>query len=141
MEVLVLIPKDVKKRAHRTILSKIRKSNHRLAIETVRFSKTPRNEKNHLYCTADNVSEKDNDLLLRCSRFSEIRIALFDHERKSCPRIDKLNDEKTFIYLLNSSCWTLFIQILLLFNIMLNDISFFVFMLNMFLKLFCECLV
>ena len=55
--------------------------------------------------------------------------------------LTKLNDEKTFIYLLNSSGWTLFIQILLFFKIMLNDISFFVFMLNMFLKLFCECLV
>ena len=33
------------------------------------------------------------------------------------------------------------IQILLLFNIMLNDISFFVFMLNMFMKVFCECLI
>ena len=35
----------------------------------------------------------------------------------------------------------LFFQILLLFNIMLNDISFFVFMLKMFMKVFCECLV
>ena len=42
-------------------------------------------------------------LLLKCSRFSEIRIALFDHVRKSCPRIDTLNDENKFIYLLNSS--------------------------------------
>ena len=40
---------------------------------------------------------------LKCSRFSEIRIALFDHVRKSCPRIDTLNDENKFIYLLNSS--------------------------------------
>ena len=34
-----------------------------------------------------------------------------------------------------------FFQILLLFNIMLNDLSFFVFMLNMFMKVFCECLI
>ena len=57
-----------------------------------------------LYCKVDNVSEIDDEqhLLLRCSRFSEIRIALFDHVRKSCPRID-INDENKFIYLLNSS--------------------------------------
>ena len=63
------------------------------------------NERICLYCKADNVSEIDDDkhLLLRCSRFSEIRIALFDHVRKSCPRIDTLNDENKFIYLLNSS--------------------------------------
>ena len=78
---------------------------HRLAIETDRFSKTPRNERICLHCKTDNVSEIDDEqhLLLRCSRFSEIRIALFDHVRKSCPRIDTLNDENKFIYLLNSS--------------------------------------
>ena len=97
---------DVKKRAHRIILSKIRISNHRLAIETGRFSKTPRNERICLHCNkTDNVSEIDDEqhLLLRCSWFSKIRIALFDHVRKSCPRIDTLNDENKFIYLLYSS--------------------------------------
>ena len=96
---------DVKKRAHRIILPKIRISNHRLAIETGRFSKASRNERICLHCKADNVSEIDDEqhLLLRCSRFTEIRIALFDHVRKSCPRIDTFNDEKKFIYLLNSS--------------------------------------
>ena len=86
---------DVKNRAHRIIISKIRISNHRLAIGTGRFSKTLRNERNCLYFKADNVSEIDDEqhLLLRCSRFSEIRIALLDHVRKSCPRIDTLNEE------------------------------------------------
>ena len=78
--------------------------------------------------------------------------------------MDTLNDENKFIYLLNSSGSTIkevakflhsayikpvlhrrivvfFFQLLLLFNIMLNDISFFVFMLNMFMKVFCECLI
>ena len=96
---------DVEKRAHRIILSKIRISHHRLAIEMGGFSKTPRKERFCLYCKADNFSEIDDQqhLLLRCSRFSEIRTAFFDHVRKSCPRIDTLNDENKFIYLLNSS--------------------------------------
>ena len=70
---------DVEKRAHRIILSKIRISNHRLAIETGRFSKTPRSERICLHCKADNVSEIDDEqhLLLRCSRFSEFRKAIF----------------------------------------------------------------
>ena len=60
-----------------------------------RFSKTPRNERICLYCKADDVSEIDDEqrLLLRCSRYSEIRKDLFDHVRKSCPRIDTLNDD------------------------------------------------
>ena len=96
---------DVKKRAHRIIISKIRISILRLAIETGWFSKTPRNEKKCLFCKANNVSEIDDEphLLLRCSRLSETRIAPFDHVRKSCPRIDTLNDKNKFIYLLNSS--------------------------------------
>ena len=58
-------------------ISKIRINNYRLAIEMGRFSKTPRNERICLHCKADNVSEIDDEqhLLLRCSRFSEIRIA------------------------------------------------------------------
>ena len=58
-----------------------------------------------LHCKADNVSEIDDEqhLLLRCSRFSQIRKPLFDHVRKSFPRIDTLNDENKFIYPLNSS--------------------------------------
>ena len=56
-----------------------------------------------------NVSEIDDEqhLLLRCSRFSETRIAFFDLVRKSSPRIDTLNDENKFIYLLNSNGWTI----------------------------------
>ena len=82
---------DVEKRAHRIIIPKIRISNHRLAIETVMFSKTPRNERICLCCKADNFSKIDDEqhLLLR---FSEIRIALFDYVWKSCSRIDTLND-------------------------------------------------
>ena len=94
---------------------------------------------------------------------AKIRKALFDHVRKSCPRIDTLNGENKFIYLFNSSGLAIkevakflhsayksvphrrmdifFIQIIFLFNIMLNDISFFVSMLNMFIILFCECLI
>ena len=71
----------------------------------INVPKTPRNERICLHCKTDNFSEIDDEqhLLLKCSRFSEIRIALFDHVRKSCPRIDTLNDENKFIYLLNSS--------------------------------------
>ena len=51
------------------MLSKIRISNHRLAIETGRFSKTPRNERICLHCKTDNVSEIDDEqhLLLQLS--------------------------------------------------------------------------
>ena len=57
-----------------------------------------RNKKNHFSLHTLNSSP-----VLRCSRFSEIRIALFDHVRKFCPRIDTLHAENKFIYLLNSS--------------------------------------
>ena len=98
--------RDVNIRTHRIILSKMRISNHRLAIETGRFSKTPRNERLCLFCKANNnfsEIEDEQHVLLRCSRYTEIRKDLFDRVRKCCPTIDLLNDENKFMYLLNSS--------------------------------------
>ena len=98
--------RDVNIRIHRIILSKMRISNHRLAIETGRFSKTPQNERLCLFCKANNnfsEIEDEQHVLLRCSRYTEIRRDLFDRVRKCCPRIDLLNDENKFMYLLNSS--------------------------------------
>ena len=37
------------------------------------------------------------------SKFNNLRNDLFDNVRKTCPRIDSLNDENKFIYHLNSS--------------------------------------
>ena len=98
--------RDVNIRTHRIILSTMRISNHRLAIETGRFSKTPRNERLCLFCKANNnfsEIEDEQHVLLRCSRYTEIRKDLFDRVRKCCPTIDLLNDENKFMYLLNSS--------------------------------------
>ena len=98
--------RDVNIRTHRIILSKMRISNHRLAIETGRFSKTPRNERVCLFCKANNnfsEIEDEQHMLLRSSRYTKIRRDLFDRVRKCCPRIDLLNDENKFMYLLNSS--------------------------------------
>ena len=47
--------------------------------------------------------EDEQHLLLRCSRYTEIRRDLFDRVRKCCPMIDLLNDENKFMYLLNSN--------------------------------------
>ena len=41
---------SISNREHRDHYSKIRISNHRLAIETGRFNKTPRNDRICLYC-------------------------------------------------------------------------------------------
>ena len=100
---------DVKIRTRRMILSKIRISNHRSAIETGRFSKIPRNERLCLFCKANNFSEIEDEqhVLLRCSRYTEIKRDLLDRVRKCCPRIDLLNDENKFMYLLNYSCSTI----------------------------------
>ena len=98
--------RDVNIRTDRIIISKMRISNHRLAIETGRFSKTPRNERLCLFCKANNnfsEIEDEQHVLLRCSRYIEIRRDLFDRIRKCCPRIDLLNDENKLMYLLNSS--------------------------------------
>ena len=84
----------------------MRISNRKLAIETGRFSKTPRNERSCLFSKANNNFSEIKDeqhVLLRCSRYTEIRRDLFDRVRKCCPRIYLLNDKSKFMYLLNSS--------------------------------------
>ena len=82
--------RDVNISVHRKIISKMRISNHRLAIETGRFSKTLRNKRICLFCKAYNIFEieYEQDVLLRCSRFTEIRRDLLDHVRKCCPRVN-----------------------------------------------------
>ena len=96
---------DVNIRKHRIVLSKMRISNHRLAIETGRFPKTPRNERLCIFCKANNIYEIEDEqhVLLRCSKFNDLRNDLFDNVRNTCPRIDLLKDENKFLYLLNSS--------------------------------------
>ena len=96
---------DVNIREHRIALSKMRISNHRLAIETGRFSKTPRNERLCIFCKANNIYEIEDEqhVLLRCSKFNDLRNDLSDNVRNTCPRIDSLNDENKFLYLLNSN--------------------------------------
>ena len=60
-------------------LTKIRISNHRLAIETGRFSKILRKEKLCVFCKADNIFEIEDEqhVLLRCSKLIGIRRDLF----------------------------------------------------------------
>ena len=62
-------------RAHRISLFKIRISNHRLAIETDRFSKIPWKERPCVCCKVANISEIEAEkrVLLRCSKFTGIR--------------------------------------------------------------------
>ena len=64
--------RDVDKRTHRIIISKMRIRNTRLAIERGRFSKTPRNERVCLFCKANNSFsgiEDEQHVLLRFSRY------------------------------------------------------------------------
>ena len=71
--------RDVNIRAHRISLTKIRISNHRLAIEKDRFSKIPRKERLCVFCKADNISEIEDEqhVLLRCSKLTGIRRDIF----------------------------------------------------------------
>ena len=74
---------DVNIRGHRIVLSKMRISNHRLAIETGRFSKTPSHERLCIFCKANNIYEIEDEqhVLLRCSKFNDLRNDLFNNVR------------------------------------------------------------
>ena len=66
---------DVRIRAHRIILSEMRISNHKFAMETGGFSKIPRNERVCLSCKPNSISEIEDEqhVILGCFRFNESR--------------------------------------------------------------------
>lgn len=96
---------DVKTRPHRITLTKMRISNHRLAIETGRFSRIPRNDRVCGYCKANDIFEIEDEkhVLLRCAAYSDIRSELFTSVRNHCPNFDVLDEQNKLFYLLNSS--------------------------------------
>ena len=95
---------SISNREHRVQYSKIRISNHRLAIETGRFNKTPRNARLCLYCKkrSNSVIEDEKHVLLHCPQYDIHRNQLFTYVDESCPRFKELNDCDQFNYLLNS---------------------------------------
>ena len=76
-----------------------------MAIETDRFSKTPRNTRLCIFCKANIIYEIEDEqhVLLQYSKFNDLRNDLFNNFRNTCRRIDWLNDENKSLYLLNSS--------------------------------------
>ena len=84
--------------------SRRRISNHRLAIETGRFSKTPRNDRLCLYCKKHSSLgiEDEKHILLHCPRYDVYRNQLFAYVEELCPRFKELNVFEKFNYLFNS---------------------------------------
>ncbi|MCU7800906.1 MAG: reverse transcriptase family protein [gamma proteobacterium symbiont of Lucinoma myriamae] len=91
-------------RAHRVIYTKMRISNHRLAVETGRFHKIPRNERVCIYCKNIGISQVEDEkhVLLQCERFEGIRKELLHLLQTTCPNFNILRDEDRFNFLLNS---------------------------------------
>ena len=78
----------------------MRISNHRFAVETVRFS-----TKDCMFCkTSQNfVVEDEKHVLLNCPRYETLRKLLFENTLEMYPNFHKLEDQERFKYLLNSN--------------------------------------
>ncbi|MES9993748.1 MAG: reverse transcriptase family protein [Candidatus Thiodiazotropha sp.] len=94
----------VSNRAHRVSYTKIRISNHRLAVETGRYHKIPRCARFCEYCKTQEVYQVEDEkhVLLSCLKYNNFRNELFDIIRENCRNFDILPDDDKFTYLLNS---------------------------------------
>ena len=74
-------------RAHRIWYTKI--SNHRFAVETVRFSKIPRDERLCLFCEkqSNSVIEDEKHVLLHCPRYESLRKELYNSKYELSPKL------------------------------------------------------
>ena len=94
----------ISNRTHRVWYTKVRISNHRFAVETGRFSKTPREERLCTFCKAKQKPSVEDEMhvLIHCPRYAFLRKDLYDCIYHLCPNFKDLHDDHKFNYLLNS---------------------------------------
>ena len=94
----------ISNRTHRVWYTKVRISNDRFAVETGRFSKTPRNERVCLFCKKQQKSavEDEKHVLVHCPRYGSLRKELYNIINDLCPNFRDLRSNETINYLLNS---------------------------------------
>ena len=96
---------DITNRAHRASYTKIRISNHRLAIERGRYYKIPRNERYCEFCKRHQILQVEDEIhvLLTCLKHKAPRTDLFEVIKSNCSNFEKLHSKEQFNYLMNSS--------------------------------------
>ncbi|MEW8544064.1 MAG: hypothetical protein AB2693_11065, partial [Candidatus Thiodiazotropha sp.] len=82
----------ISNRLHRVWYTKTRISNHRFAVETGRFRKTPRDERFCLFCKTQQKSlvEDEMHVLVYCPRYATLRKELYDNINDFCPNFKGL---------------------------------------------------
>ena len=95
---------EIINRALRVSYTKMRISNHRLAVERGRYYKIPRNERLCEFCKTHQIFqvEEEMHILLSCLKHVASRKNLFDAIKSKCHNFEKLQKEEQFNYLLNS---------------------------------------
>ena len=96
---------DITNRAHRASYTKIRISNHRLAIERGRYYKIPRNGRYCEFCKRHQILQVEDEIhvLLTCLKHKAPRTDLFEVIKSNCSNFEKLHSKEQFNYLMNSS--------------------------------------
>ena len=77
---------------NRRALTKLRTSNHRLAIETGRWTKTERENRLCKQCTQNEI-EDENHFLFKCQKYSDERLLTFQFIKSQC-NVDLFDEEK-----------------------------------------------
>ena len=77
---------------NRRALTKLRTSNHRLAIETGRWTKTERENRLCKQCTQNEI-EDENHFLFKCQKYSDERLLTFQFIKSQC-NVDLFYEEQ-----------------------------------------------
>ena len=94
-----LMIKNVK---HRTSMTKLRISAHRLAIETGRYCQPVRPLETRTCNHCINVIEDEYHFLMECTAYDKQRKILFNKIHSKCEQFIQLNSQDKFLYLLTS---------------------------------------
>ena len=86
---------------HRKALTRLRTSSHKLAIETGRYCR-PKLEPDQRKCTLCQTMEDEVHFVVKCPRYQNERIELYNTVKGMCPNFISLPDKQKFYYLVTA---------------------------------------
>jgi hypothetical protein len=87
----------IKNKNHRQALTKLRVSNHKLRIETGRYTGTAIDQR---VCDVCQTLEDEKHFLILCKKFEKERKPLFENIKTICINFDHLSEEEKLVYIM-----------------------------------------
>ena len=110
-------------RSHRRIFSKLRLSDHCLAIDRGRHFKPPLERERRFCISCQNTVENETHFILSCRKYTTERTTFLNRTQNLCPNLSYIpTDEQKLIYLMSNEDEILLHGLLQTFSEFLHDI-------------------